>query len=163
MVDLYHTLRLLKKTARLLSKNEELWETEAFVFPPEARHELMAVAKECMEMKQYAILDTSELNVDETPILFTDASLTGLGYVYIKSRKASIPIHILESLAVEFALHRLCIQRRHQLLILNDNQIVTNSIRKGVSPIPCIKDDWQSSAEASEHMGGVDPFRNQLS
>ena len=118
-------------------------------FPPEAMHELMPVAKECMEMKQDAIQDTSELNVDETPILFTDASLTGLGYVYIKSRKAtvgslqlpgrsSIPIHMLESLGVEFALHRLGIQRRHQLLILNDNQIVTNSIRKGVSPIPCI-------------------------
>jgi len=115
-------------------------------FPPEAR---LGVAKECMEMKQHAILETPELNVDETPIIFTDASLTGLGYVCIKNQKAtagslqlpgrsSIPIHILESLAVEFALHRLCIQGRHQLLLLNDNQIGTNSIRKGVSPIPCI-------------------------
>ena len=33
VVDLYHTLRLLKKTAHLLSKNEELWERET-IFPP---------------------------------------------------------------------------------------------------------------------------------
>ena len=80
-------------------------------------------------MKQHAILETPELNVDETPIIFTDASLTGLGYVCIKNQKAtagslqlpgrsSIPIHIPESPAVEFALHRLCIQGRHQLLLL---------------------------------------------
>ncbi len=144
MADLFFLRHCLCRLARAISRDPSLVNATATLSPVE-HNELIHLAKEALQRHTIPFGSWCHHKaVEHVDFLYTDATLTGVGFVYFKRSGLSysvtaryglvpselgMPIHDTEALAVRWALAS--IQPHRNLHIYIDNQIVVNALRKG--------------------------------
>jgi hypothetical protein len=143
MADSFALIQRIRKIARKLAIGDAKW-TDPATMQSAEKHQLRQLAKETLRGDEYDVLDAEEAGPSANDdILFTDASMKGLGYVWITKRKITVgnwplspkqaeqPIHELEAEALLRGLQQTRPNRR--TIIFIDSQVLFHGLSKGRS------------------------------
>ncbi|CUE74388.1 unnamed protein product, partial [Bodo saltans] len=141
--DKYYLMCMIRRAARNLALDEELWETPLKCSPAE-KAQLGELVAEACAMETYKIV--SPTSDKEPTVIFTDASAKAWGAVRIEqetlhvtsSTLPEMPIHEGEATAVLEGL-RDC-HHSHAIAIIVDNSIVAQALVKGHSTNQVVND-----------------------
>lgn len=146
LADAYNAMSLMRRIARAIATETDRWHEKANI-PEKVREELETLGNEAMTLSEFQVDNRNLFSLDNYHIIFTDASLKGIGFVHIFNgrvnvgartisvHEAGMAIHELEAIAGIWGLEE-AIPIKARFMILIDNAVVCHGLQKSYSPIP---------------------------
>jgi hypothetical protein len=149
LADSFFLMHAIRRLARKLSQPDSPNLEDQIQLAPVYQKELLTLVRETLDRPTVCLSTWNRRDMVKQDVLFTDATRSGLGYLYVKQgpnigehhitakfAQLHIPlvIHEAEGLAVRWALSQISPHRNLQLFV--DNTIVLAAVRRGYGSTP---------------------------